>query len=152
MDNISNYEKNEVYNMAWMIPIMAASQKEGSQTRNKRLTLLMSFLLAIMAFFPLVIFMIAIEVDINTIWIISIVLILLLMSLIAIIAIGYTEEPSVEEKEVSYNLRYPKAADSYLNNYSWDTKASSSKNYCTQCGGQIFSSDRYCETCGRRLD
>ena len=151
MDNNGNYETNGEKNMAWMIPIVAASQDGESQSRNMKHILLISFLLAIMAFFPLVIFMMAIEVNANTIWIISIVLFLLLMSLIAIVAIGYAEEPSAKEKEVSYDLRHHKKIDSRLNDYSWDDQPFSSKNYCTQCGGQIYPSDRYCETCGRRL-
>ncbi len=149
--------------MAWMAPIIAASNKEGKKRRRKRtnnkLTLIFSIVLIIIgSLVPLgVIFLSSSSGETFPVFMVGIVFLIIFGSLIlafAVMETEYEEEDDsnqrVYQRKPSRRIRDNREIDETF--YWGEPKlAKSTINYCSQCGSQVEFEDQFCSTCGRRI-
>jgi hypothetical protein len=149
--------------MAWMAPIIAASNKDGRKRRRKgtdnKLTLIFSIVLIIIgSLVPLgVIFLSSTNGETFPVFMVGIVFLIIFGSLILAFAVMETEYE--EEDDCSKRVYQRKPRCSMRDNREIDEKfywgepnlTRSTVNYCSQCGSQIEFEDQFCSTCGRRI-
>lgn len=148
--------------MAWLAPIIAASNKDGKRRRkrtNNKLTLIFSIVLIIIgSLVPLgVIFLSSNSGETFPVFMIGIVFLIIFGSLILAFAVMGTEYE--EEDDCSKRVYQPKPKSSMRDSreidetfYWGESKLTKSTiNYCSQCGSQVEFEDQFCSTCGRRI-
>jgi len=156
--------------MAWMIPIMAAANQNGRKRRRKGRTLSIWFgiLIFVSVLFPVgfLIFGVNGAVFMPGMWILILIGGIMFMVAGTMITATSTNQSDLENPD-EVDESYPgesRYGDSYYKNkgtrnnyqtseprgtYTWDTESTKSpKLFCTNCGVQLDSEDRFCFACG----
>jgi hypothetical protein len=127
-----------------IIPVISSSKKDHDGRRPSQLGIILSVFIFSIGIF-LAFFLFLAEESSSPIPTITmlILFITLLMGIMGFIIVGTSVSPN-EHKRKEYRKEHEP---------SWDyDRRNKSMDYCQECGSSVEFSDRFCTTCGSRLD
>ncbi|MFW9906502.1 MAG: zinc ribbon domain-containing protein [Candidatus Thorarchaeota archaeon] len=155
--------------MAWIGAVAAAACAQDGRRRKKpsKLVFLITILSLVMGLFvPLVIILGMYEDSSMTIFPL-IFMFIIMIGLIVLVAAGFTEtldeDGTLDDSSDRYE-RYKRERTSYharprtkkgfysTNEYYWGSEPRSSSFFCTNCGNHLEPNDRFCDSCGWRVN
>jgi hypothetical protein len=153
--------------MAWIGGVAAAAACAQDGRRRKKpnkLVFLITILSLVMGLFVPIAIILGMHSDSSMTIFPLIFMFIIMIGVIVVVAAGFTEtldesetlddsSNRYERKRTSYHAKSrPKPFYSRNDDHYWGPEPQSSSFFCTNCGDSLESDDRFCASCGRRVN
>lgn len=151
--------------MAW-IAAVACAQNGNQRKKPGKLVFLITIFTLVMGIFVPLILILGMHGDSSMTIFPLIFMFIIMIGLIVVVAAGFTETLDEDETLDDSSDRYKRERTSYhakpkpkvfysrneTDDHYWGPEPKSSSFFCTQCGNHLESDDRFCASCGWRVN
>ena len=152
--------------MAWIGGVVAACAQDGRRRKKPgKIVFLITIVSLVMGIFVPLMLILSMHGGSSMTIFPLIFIFIIMIGIIVLVAAGFTETLDQEDDNVHFNETSPRSSrDQYhtrprntsyyrpRGDYYWESKPSSSSFFCTNCGIQLEPEDRFCSSCGWRVN